>query len=726
MGNTFGKYGLVRKLATGGMAEIWLARQTGMQGFEKPVVIKRILPHLSTDQVFVKMFLDEARVAACLNHPNIVQIYDLGCVDGQYFIAMEFVDGVDVSTVLKMGRTRKTPLKLRFTLRIVSQACEGLHHAHFLTDMNGQKLSLVHRDVSPQNILVSYTGNVKVTDFGIAKARGRSTKTTTGTLKGKFGYMSPEQISGGFVDHRSDVFSLGTVLWEMLTYRRLFKRDNEAATIMAVAGDEIPSPRRYWPKLPEELDRITMKALDRNIENRYQSARELGNALEQYLASQGLGVVSSEIAQFLDSLFPEKQLGARDASTVSGLSAAVYRDQKSGSVSLPVVTNPGMRSAAASSMMGPEISVPPGAAGPAAGGGAGEPAAGDGTGGDGGPPALPPGPEQDALAQAMRGVLDQIEPPAPEEVDDDDIEVFEEPAREQAQKHAAPAAPAPEDAGFGFPETEERRPGRMKVVFIAAPLVVAALAAGVYFGLGGATKGPAPAPAATAAAATPAAKPADGDAHKGQESAAKPAEAKPAVEPGANEPAKKEPKKKETKKAETAPKTAAPEKKVKETPTQAEEPKKEPAPPPKVATAAPVGDGFLNLDSDPWAEVWTGGSKLGDTPLIKVKVPSGRIQLVLKNPELGFEKKITIDVPANETVGQKISVKKGIINVRSDPPAEVYIGRTKVGDTPLSDHEVFEGVHKLRLVNREKGLEKAISVSVGPGQVKTINENLAK
>jgi serine/threonine-protein kinase len=714
MGDTFGKYEFVRKLATGGMAEIWLARQTGMQGFEKPVVIKRILPHLSTDQVFVKMFLDEARVAACLNHPNIVQIYDLGCVEGQYFIAMEFVDGVDVSTVLKMGRTRKTPLKLRFTLRIVSQACEGLHHAHFLTDMNGQKLNLVHRDVSPQNILVSYTGNVKVTDFGIAKARGRSTKTTTGTLKGKFGYMSPEQIAGGFVDHRSDVFSLGIVLWEMLTYRRLFKRDNEAATIMAVASEEIPSPKRYWPKLPEELDRITMKALDRDIEKRYQTARELGNALEQYLASQGLGVVSSEIAQFLDALFPEKQLGARDSTSVSGLSAAVYRDQKSDSVSLPVVTNPGMRAAAAVSAMGPSVSIPP--------------VAGNKTG-DTAPEALPPGPDQDALAQAMKGVLDQMEPPSPEEVDDDDIEVVEEPAPERAPGPAVSAAPVTDDAKFGFPEAEDRRPGRMKVLFIAVPVVVGALAAGAYFVLGGGTKQPVPAPALTTAPAAPAAaaatKPSEGDAKKEQGTAAATAEVKTATEPGGGEPSKKETKKKESKKVETPAKTAAPDKKTKEALAKAEEPKREPETP-KVATAAPVGDGFINLDSDPWAEVWTGGTKLGDTPLIKVKVPAGKLQLVLKNPELGFEKKITVEVPPNETVGQKISVKKGIINVRSDPPAEVYIGRTKVGDTPLSDHEVFEGVYKLRLVNREKGLEKAISVSVGPGQVKTINENLAK
>ncbi|AFE09892.1 serine/threonine protein kinase [Corallococcus coralloides DSM 2259] len=283
---TYGSYQLLKRLATGGMAQIYLARRPGSDAPDKLLVLKRILPHLSENDEFVRMFLDEARIAARLAHPNVVQIYDLGAEGDTFFIAMEYIHGVDARRLWKRSETAGRPLPVPIVCRILLEACAGLDYAHKKTDAAGRPLGIVHRDVSPQNILVTFDGGVKVVDFGIAKAADQATVTRSGVLKGKYSYMSPEQAAGQRVDRRSDVFALGVVLHELLTGGRLFKRVSDMLTLSAVAECNVPVPSQVAPRVPVELDAIVLKALAKDPDARYQHAQELQRALEGWLASQ--------------------------------------------------------------------------------------------------------------------------------------------------------------------------------------------------------------------------------------------------------------------------------------------------------------------------------------------------------------------------------------------------------------------------------------------------------
>jgi eukaryotic-like serine/threonine-protein kinase len=240
---TYGPYTLLAKLATGGMAQVFLARQT-TDGQERLVVLKRILPHLAENEEFVRMFLQEARVAARLNHPGIAQIYDLGKVKDSYFIAMEYIHGEDFRRIVRQSTAEGRTLPIPLAVRMLIGACEALEFAHAKVDEAGKPLQIVHRDVSPQNLLVTFEGGVKVIDFGIAKAADSANVTRTGVLKGKYSYMSPEQAEGRRVDRRSDVFALGIILYELITQQRLFKRASDLATIQAVLACKVP--RRRW------------------------------------------------------------------------------------------------------------------------------------------------------------------------------------------------------------------------------------------------------------------------------------------------------------------------------------------------------------------------------------------------------------------------------------------------------------------------------------------------
>ncbi|HAA55303.1 MAG TPA: serine/threonine protein kinase, partial [Myxococcales bacterium] len=222
---------LVRKIATGGMAEVWEARQVGVKGFEKRLAVKVILPHLNENDDFIHMFLDEGRLAAQLNHSNICQVYKLGATDDFYYMAMEFIDGVGLSSILREASRRGVFIPFQHCCQVLIGACAGLDYAHSCKDPNGNPLNLVHRDISPQNIMITYNGTVKVVDFGIAKAATQVHHTQVGVLKGKYAYMSPEQAAGHTLDGRSDVFALGIVLWEMTTGHRLFRAENEIATL---------------------------------------------------------------------------------------------------------------------------------------------------------------------------------------------------------------------------------------------------------------------------------------------------------------------------------------------------------------------------------------------------------------------------------------------------------------------------------------------------------------
>lgn len=298
----FGNYYLLEKIAVGGMAELFKARQRGVHDFQKIVAIKRILPHLSDNDEFVRMFIDEAKLAAQLTHPNIVQIFDLGRAAGFYYIAMEYVDGKDLRSILRKVREYKTPLPEAVAAFVVMRVANALDYAHRKRGMDDKELRLVHRDVSPQNILISTEGAVKLVDFGIAKAATKSTQTMAGALKGKLLYMSPEQALGQSLDSRSDIYSLGLVLFELLTGERCFQADSELGVLEKVRLGKVADVRAFNPSVSKEMVAILDKALQKNLDYRYPTARAMEKDLKALMVGQGSEPTDHEIAEFVNML----------------------------------------------------------------------------------------------------------------------------------------------------------------------------------------------------------------------------------------------------------------------------------------------------------------------------------------------------------------------------------------------------------------------------------------
>ncbi len=302
----FGKYTLLRKLAAGGMAELFLALHKSVAGFEKLVVIKRILPQMNQDRQFIDMLLHEARIAATLSHPNIVQTFDVGQVDGTFFIAMEHIHGEDIRTIVRqMKKKSVNELPLEHALHIVVGLCAGLAYAHEKRDISGQLLGIVHRDISPQNIVVTFSGDVKVVDFGVAKSLHAGEESKGGQLKGKVPYMSPEQAAGEEIDWRSDIFAAGVILFELTTGKRLFKGATEYDTLKLICETEYPMPSDVAAGYPAQLERIVMKALARNRDARYQTAREMQADLEAFIRHERLPVSPVSMTGWMQSLFEE-------------------------------------------------------------------------------------------------------------------------------------------------------------------------------------------------------------------------------------------------------------------------------------------------------------------------------------------------------------------------------------------------------------------------------------
>jgi len=322
----YGKYQLLKKIGSGGMGQVFLARHAGEQGFEKLVVIKRILPHLAEEAEFLTMFFDEARIAARLNHPNLVQIFDLGEANRSSYLAMEYVAGEDLRKLDRFARANGGLIPMGPALRIIADAAAGLDYAHKARDAQGRPLGLVHRDVSPQNILVGFDGAVKLIDFGVAKAAGRVQHTGTGILKGKYPYMSPEQAEGRELDARSDIFALGVVLWEILTGKRLFKADSDLATLRLVVDCKVPPPSKLNPKLPQGLDLVVLQALARSPDQRFPDAAAFRLQIEEFLLAHRVPASSAHLNAYLSNLYQARIAHEADPSSLDEFQEGVDPD----------------------------------------------------------------------------------------------------------------------------------------------------------------------------------------------------------------------------------------------------------------------------------------------------------------------------------------------------------------------------------------------------------------
>lgn len=343
----FGNYHLLERIATGGMAEVWRARAYGMAGFEKILVIKKILRSLAEDDEFIELFIDEARIAVQLLHVNIVQVFDLGQVEGQYFMAMEYVHGLDLARLLGQA-SNQGPFPIPLTLFVIAEVLKALDFAHDRAGEDGRPLDIVHCDISPQNVLVSYAGEVKITDFGISRAAFQA-RSLHQVVRGKHAYMSPEQVEGRALDRRTDLFSIGIVLYEMLTGRRLFKAKSREQTLDRVRRAEVPSPRAWRPEISEDLEALLLKSLSRRARDRFQTAGQMLEQLSGLMVREGHRATNHDLAAYLRSALES------DASAVvgegTGSSAATRRGARvappTAVVVLAVEASPPPRSIAA-------------------------------------------------------------------------------------------------------------------------------------------------------------------------------------------------------------------------------------------------------------------------------------------------------------------------------------------------------------------------------------------
>ena len=331
----FGKYQLLQKIAVGGMAELYRAKVTRAHGFEKLVVIKKILPHLTDQGNLVKAFIDEARLAALLQHENIVQIYDFGSIDGEYFIAMEYLSGKDLRKLTDKAKKTAVPLGLENTLYIISHICSGLDYSHNLKDLQGRPLNIIHRDINPQNIFLTYEGQVKIIDFGIAKAASHNSTTHEGLLKGKLAYMSPEQATGKTIDHRSDIFSTGIIFYELLAGRRMF--EGETMQVYSQVREARYEPLdKLVPDLPAKLHAVVEGALSKDPDQRYQTCGEMLADLEECIFDLSVQTNGRRFATFVKEFFKEELAVEENALWEK---TQVYSDERTDAGSLPPVAD---------------------------------------------------------------------------------------------------------------------------------------------------------------------------------------------------------------------------------------------------------------------------------------------------------------------------------------------------------------------------------------------------
>ncbi|WP_437619491.1 serine/threonine protein kinase [Sorangium sp. So ce1151] len=294
------RYRVIKRLASGGMAEVFVAESAGIEGFKKQVAIKRVLPQLSKKEQFIAMFLDEARLSAHLSHSNVVSVFDIGVGDGTYFIVMEYVDGADLRALLEHQKKVGRPMSVEVAAFMAAKMCQGLAYAHDLSTADGKPLQIVHRDITPANVLITRYGEVKIVDFGLAKASSQLAESDAGIIKGKFGYLAPETVLEQGVDQRVDIFALGIILWEMLAGRRLFLGDSDYITVRLVRDAVVPSLLQLNSEVPRELEQIIRRALARDPGARYRNARDLGRDLTRFLYRYGRPVSEDDVAALVE------------------------------------------------------------------------------------------------------------------------------------------------------------------------------------------------------------------------------------------------------------------------------------------------------------------------------------------------------------------------------------------------------------------------------------------
>jgi serine/threonine-protein kinase len=298
------RYRVIKRLASGGMAEVFVAESAGIEGFRKQVAIKRVLPQLSKKEQFIAMFLDEARLSAHLSHSNVVSVFDIGVGDGTYFIVMEYVDGADLKAVMDHHKKLSMPVPVEQAVYTATRICQGLAYAHELRDRENRPLAIIHRDITPANVLITRYGEVKIVDFGLAKASSQLAASDAGVIKGKFGYLAPETVMEQPVDQRVDIFAVGIILWEMLTGKRLFLGDTDFQTVRLVRDAKIPPLPSINRDVPPELDELVRRALARDPAQRYQSAHDLGRDLTRFLFRFGRPVGDDDIAELIGRVVP--------------------------------------------------------------------------------------------------------------------------------------------------------------------------------------------------------------------------------------------------------------------------------------------------------------------------------------------------------------------------------------------------------------------------------------
>jgi serine/threonine-protein kinase len=684
----FGKYQLFKRIAVGGMAEIFLAKLLGVKGFEKLVVVKRILPNLVGQPEFVAMFLDEARLAASLNHPNIVQVYDLGETNGSYFIAMEFVAGHDLLSVMRRGLSERAPLPFALAARIVAGACEGLHYAHTKKDLRGNPLRIVHRDISPGNLLISYDGTVKVTDFGVAKAETQSTKTEAGQVKGKFAYMSPEQVRGDPVDARSDVFSLGVVLHETLTGRRLFKKENELAIIGDILMGEVKAPSELRPEVPRALDVICLKALSKDLRKRHQSARELALDLEKYLATLADSPTAVQLGEFMTRTFAadfevyQRALSELPVARPEDL-ATLFKDPTNSSkapTSQPSFSSPDPDATSAIRM--PKRR-----------------------------PWLKALAAVALLCVVGAGVAVALRSPPPPAAVSGGLVVESEPSGASISLDGKPTGELTPHTFQGLTLDANHTvrlevPGReAKETTVRLDAAMATRALSLVLPL---------APGALEVVTTPpgATVYVDGRAQKGVSPlvlgglSSEKEYAVRAVKDGfaeANATARVSAGKQERVELTLAAPAAA-----------------VPGGPKR---RGPVKEqGQVTVTTEPATDVFFEGKALGRTP-VTAKLPVGHVALTFINRELDLTQTSQVDVERGQ--GRvALTFRKGKVAADVTPWADIYLGEKKLGTTPLAPRELYEGTYTLRLVNSELGAIKTLKVVVNPQKTTVIHETL--